>query len=162
MSEPTSVYTYFDALGHILYVGVTGRGVKRGQEHARTKEWWPLVTTSTVVHFDTRERALAEESYLIRYHRPPYNTAGKPSGPPRWQSHTHAISTDAKRAIFGNLSRPRTLSEVRVDSIAPADCSASPCIRALYDSACAKRQTVAQFRDELRQVLIVEREMAAA
>lgn len=162
MSDQTSVYTYYDALGHILYVGVTGRGVKRGQEHARTKEWWPLVATSTVEHFETRERALAEESYLIRYHQPPYNTIGKGPGSSKWRAHSHAVPESLKRAIFGQLSRPRTLSEVRLDAIAPPDCSVSPCIRALYNSACIKRQTVSQFRDELRKVLVVERESAAA
>lgn len=68
--EATSVYRYFDCVGRLVYVGVTKRGVQRAHEHAKTKDWWPLVTGSTVEHFATREEALEREAELIQRHRP--------------------------------------------------------------------------------------------
>jgi ribosomal protein L32/predicted GIY-YIG superfamily endonuclease len=70
----TSVYQYYDAHGHILYVGVTARGIRRAHEHAETKEWWPLCTGCVIEHFLTRDEALAREKSLIQRHVPPYNT----------------------------------------------------------------------------------------
>jgi len=74
--SPTSVYQYFQAQGKLLYVGVTGRGLKRSHEHAKSKVWWPLVCGCVVEHYETRKDALARESYLIAAEKPPYNTQG--------------------------------------------------------------------------------------
>lgn len=161
MSQETSVYQYFDAAGHLLYVGVTGRNVKRGQEHARTKEWWPLVATSTVDHFPTRERALAEESYLIRYHQPPYNTQGK-SGPVQPKSHTFTVPVNYKRSVLGRLGRQSNLADVDLDWLAPRVALAAHFIRAEYHAALENGETVAEFRARLSRVLTVEEETVAA
>lgn len=78
MNDPTdpvvSVYQYHDKVGVLLYVGVTSRNVRRTQEHAETKSWWPLTTGSVIEHYPTREMALAREEELIRRYKPPFNT----------------------------------------------------------------------------------------
>lgn len=82
-----SVYQYFDARGRLLYVGVTARNVRRAQEHAETKDWWPQATGCTLEHFDTRELALARERELIERHAPPYNTVHNASKAAALQFH---------------------------------------------------------------------------
>ena len=76
MADPTvtSVYQYYDRIGRILYVGVTARGVKRAQEHAETKSWWPRCTGCAIEHYETRDEALAREEELIKRYKPPFNT----------------------------------------------------------------------------------------
>lgn len=76
-SAPCSVYQYFDASGALLYVGITGRGVKRSHEHARSKDWWPETTGCAIEHYPSRPEALAREAYLIATYKPPHNTQGK-------------------------------------------------------------------------------------
>lgn len=105
--DPTSVYRYFDSAGQLLYVGITGRGVTRQFEHARSKEWWPLVATSDVTHFATRKAALAEEAYQIRWNQPPFNTQGKGRRPDRT-----LIPRELVRTMLGRLSRQKSLDEV--------------------------------------------------
>jgi excinuclease UvrABC nuclease subunit len=70
----TSVYKYFDGKGRLLYVGVTARGIRRTQEHAESKQWWPLCAGCGIEHYDTRDKALDREQELIQRHHPPYNT----------------------------------------------------------------------------------------
>lgn len=74
--EPTCVYQYYDHSGRILYVGITGRGIKRSHEHAKSKDWWSQTTGCHIEHFASREDALARESYLIAAYKPPFNTQG--------------------------------------------------------------------------------------
>lgn len=57
----------------VLYVGSTCRGLTRFHEHAGTKEWWPLVSTTTWYHRSSREAALETERRLIRQLNPVYN-----------------------------------------------------------------------------------------
>lgn len=73
-SKPTSVYLYFDRGGVLIYVGITGRGVSRQQEHERDKPWWAYTHTQTIEHYPTRDEALAREAVLIATHCPPFNT----------------------------------------------------------------------------------------
>lgn len=77
MDEQTCVYQYYDTSGRLLYVGITGRGLKRSHEHARKKDWWPLTTGCTIEHYQTRAEALDREAYLIAAYKPEYNTQGK-------------------------------------------------------------------------------------
>lgn len=72
--DVTTVYQYFDDRGRLLYVGVTARNVRRAQEHAETKAWWPSAVGCTLEHFDTREAALKREREIIQGYLPPYNT----------------------------------------------------------------------------------------
>jgi predicted GIY-YIG superfamily endonuclease len=78
MSDPTSVYRYYDAAGRHIYVGVTSRGPQRQAQHAVTAGWWPHVRSQDVEHLDTREAALRREKWLIERHRPPFNIQHHP------------------------------------------------------------------------------------
>lgn len=78
VSQPTSLYLYFDKHDILIYVGITGRGLSRNSEHA-TKSWWPYVCRQEVRHFDSREAASAAERQLIRKHCPPFNTQHNPA-----------------------------------------------------------------------------------
>lgn len=72
-NRQTSVYRFYDALGVLIYVGITARGVNRQLEHNLAAEWWPYVTRQEVEHFASRPDASRREAELIRYHRPPFN-----------------------------------------------------------------------------------------
>lgn len=73
-----TVYQYFGAGGHLLYVGITERGVRRAHEHAGSKEWWALAVGCTLEHYGSRDAALAREESLIKKFRPPYNYQHNP------------------------------------------------------------------------------------
>lgn len=75
--EPTCVYQYFDTSGALLYVGITGRGLKRSHEHARSKDWWLATSGCSIEHYASRDEALEREAYLIAAYKPPNNTQGK-------------------------------------------------------------------------------------
>lgn len=70
----TSVYQYFDAKGFVLYVGVTARNIRRTQEHAESKDWWPFCVGASIEHYATRDLALQREAQLIKRYLPPFNT----------------------------------------------------------------------------------------
>lgn len=73
MAEVVTVYSYYDCLGALLYVGVTSRAFVRSHEHASSKEWWLSAAGCYLEHFPTREAALERERELIERHRPPFN-----------------------------------------------------------------------------------------
>lgn len=74
IDNPTSVYRYYDKLGLLLYVGVTGRAGRRNREHSKRAPFWPYVARQEVDHFSTPEQALIHEAKLIRINKPPFNT----------------------------------------------------------------------------------------
>lgn len=74
----STVYQYFGSGGHLLYVGITDRGVRRAHEHADTKDWWELAVGCSLEHYPTREAALDRERELIERYRPPYNFQHNP------------------------------------------------------------------------------------
>lgn len=75
LTDPTSLYRFFDATGNLLYVGITRQQKGRFNQHAATKEWWSEVASSTVEHFPTREDALRAEAEAIGTENPRYNIA---------------------------------------------------------------------------------------
>lgn len=77
-SGATSVYRYYDRFELLLYVGITGRGTRRNDEHNKRAEWWPYVARQEVDHFATRQEAEDREKALIVKFRPPFNTAHNP------------------------------------------------------------------------------------
>lgn len=79
---PWTVYECIALDGMVLYVGMTGRGGARLAEHAG-KPWWTAVETIYMWHYTTQESAREAEADMIRRLRPLFNTAGRPSGPPR-------------------------------------------------------------------------------
>lgn len=67
------LYRFYDRSRALLYVGVTGRGLRRWRAHAKNKPWWPEVTKVDVAHFGTWEAALAAEAEAIRVEEPRWN-----------------------------------------------------------------------------------------
>lgn len=76
---PCSVYRCYDAAGTLLYVGVTGQGIKRAKRHILEREWWTQMVRQEWEHFGNRERALAREREIIRTENPVHNIMGRPS-----------------------------------------------------------------------------------
>lgn len=73
MSEPSSVYRFFDSLGLLLYVGITNDANKRIVAHRRDKDWFDRVVRIEIAHFDSRDDALAAEAEAIEFERPLMN-----------------------------------------------------------------------------------------
>jgi len=71
--EPTTLYRFFDAAGHLLYVGITSDLPTRLRTHNRLQNWWRDVVRTTLEHFDSREAARAAELVAIRDEHPRYN-----------------------------------------------------------------------------------------
>lgn len=76
---PTSVYRYYDAVGTLIYVGITRQGMGRNVQHNGKAEWWPFVARQEVDHFPTRQAAMLREKDLIRSLRPPFNKQHNPT-----------------------------------------------------------------------------------
>lgn len=73
MTQPTTLYRFYDASGRLLYVGIAGNPGRRFNEHSRDKGWWANVTRSTMEHFPTREEALWAEEVAIKVEHPAHN-----------------------------------------------------------------------------------------
>lgn len=54
----------------VLYVGSTSRGMTRFHEHAATRRWWPMMSSTSWHHRATRKAALATERRLIAQLQP--------------------------------------------------------------------------------------------
>lgn len=91
MQSPTqnvhTVYTIYDRKGTRLYIGYTGRGVRRVREHIREKEWIHEASHASFEHYGSEEEAREIEERSIRLHRPRYNVVhniGEPkTNPPK-------------------------------------------------------------------------------
>jgi predicted GIY-YIG superfamily endonuclease len=71
--EPTTLYRFFDATGHLLYAGITSDLPTRLRTHNRLQNWWRDVQRTMLEHFDSREAARAAELRAIRAEHPRYN-----------------------------------------------------------------------------------------
>ena len=69
----TALYRLSDAVGRLLYIGITSDPERRWVEHADDKPWWPQVTRFDVDWFDNGRLALAAEGAAIRAEKPLYN-----------------------------------------------------------------------------------------
>jgi predicted GIY-YIG superfamily endonuclease len=67
------VYKLFDAMGALLYVGITHRGPTRLAEHYRRKSWFNEVVRVEFERFKTREICAAREAFLIKALSPRHN-----------------------------------------------------------------------------------------
>lgn len=61
----------------VLYVGSTSRGMTRFHEHAATRVWWPLMTSTSWHHRKTKKSALATERRLIAQLDPVFQGQGE-------------------------------------------------------------------------------------
>ena len=82
-ADPTTVYRFFGTRRRLLYVGITNRGHRRINEHAKEKAWWRDVRSATFEHFPTREEALWAEAEAIRSEDPAHNVHMGHPGPGR-------------------------------------------------------------------------------
>jgi hypothetical protein len=77
-AQPTSVYRYYDAVGMLIYVGITHQGMGRNLQHNGKAEWWPFVARQEVEHHPDRPTAAKREKQLIRQFHPPFNKQHNP------------------------------------------------------------------------------------
>ncbi len=73
VDERTSLYRFFDPLGSLLYVGITGNVSTRLMQHDQNQPWWRLVASVTVEHYEGRGSALDAEGLAILAERPRFN-----------------------------------------------------------------------------------------
>jgi hypothetical protein len=71
---PTALYSYYDAVGTALYIGISGSLRARERSHLRGSSWMDFVASSTVDRFSTRAEALDAERAAIKAERPLFNT----------------------------------------------------------------------------------------
>lgn len=154
---PTSVYTYYDSAGEVLYVGVTARGHQRAQQHERTKPWWPLVASSSVEHFPDRDSALREERRLIHYWRPPHNTQHRPANAAPRRATAQALPIHAYRSLMGRTSRFSSLADIDIDAITHDLTEYRETVRTTYGKSARRNETVSQFRERLKAHMPTER-----
>lgn len=74
---PTVLYRHYNSVGALLYVGISNDYVRRCEQHAADKPWWPLVdhARSTCQKYPTRALAEAAEVRAIRMESPKFNIA---------------------------------------------------------------------------------------
>jgi hypothetical protein len=73
LSKPTTLYRYYDANHKLLYVGITCRGARRAEEHAKSQPWWPRQAWMRSVHYDTWVEAEEAERLAIAAEKPECN-----------------------------------------------------------------------------------------
>jgi hypothetical protein len=54
VTQPTTLYRFYDASGRLLYVGIAGNPGRRFAQHGRDKSWWSQVASSTGVERTVR------------------------------------------------------------------------------------------------------------
>ncbi len=72
---PTCLYRFFDADGHLLYVGITKNPASRLSEHLAGKPWAALVGNIRLTWFQSRKEAMDAERAAIMLDRPKHNVA---------------------------------------------------------------------------------------
>ena len=80
VAEPTTVYIARKGR-RVLYVGITGRNLRRMHAHARASEWWTLASRIELQHLPTRTDAEVLERKLIAEWAPPFNVAHNDPSP---------------------------------------------------------------------------------
>lgn len=73
MSEPTSLYRFYDHGGVLLYIGITNDMARRFGNHGEKKSWHPRAVRVTIEHHPTRQDALEAEAAAIIREAPLYN-----------------------------------------------------------------------------------------
>lgn len=73
------LYRFIDAVGALLYVGITSRPTERWQKHRRQAQWWPQVSEVLVEVYAQRHQAEAAELAAIKSERPLFNVHAAPT-----------------------------------------------------------------------------------
>lgn len=68
-----TLYRMYDADDDLLYIGISGRGLRRFSEHRSNKAWWINVATIRVEHYDSAEMAGGAEAEAIWNEKPLHN-----------------------------------------------------------------------------------------
>lgn len=69
----TALYRHFDAVGALLYVGISLSAVQRLAQHRQTAHWFDRIARIEIEWHDSREEALAAEISAISCEKPPCN-----------------------------------------------------------------------------------------
>lgn len=72
MTEPTTLYRYFDHDGQLLYVGITVNFENRRSGHCAAA-WYPSVASVTLMDYPSREDALRAEWESLQSEQPIHN-----------------------------------------------------------------------------------------
>lgn len=125
MSDATSLYRFYGQRDDLLYVGITKTLPGRLGQHNADKQWFHLVATVKVEHFQHRSQARFEELRAIREESPAFNIADRADGdPPRFEQYGIRFSPKPKATVpddaddfrkprYGEL-RPITPNELRI------------------------------------------------
>jgi hypothetical protein len=71
--ETYTVYQIFGASGELLYVGVTGWGFGRVEQHRANRYWFKEAASATFEHYPDKMAALLRERAIIAACEPKYN-----------------------------------------------------------------------------------------
>lgn len=72
-ADVTTLYRFYNDLGHLLYVGISANMSSRLGQHRRTKVDWADVSDIKLEHFTSRDAALAAERAAIQAEGPLWN-----------------------------------------------------------------------------------------
>jgi predicted GIY-YIG superfamily endonuclease len=65
----TALYRHFDALGTLLYVGISNNHLRRLAQHQEGAKWAEQIARVAIERFPTRQAALEAESQAIALYR---------------------------------------------------------------------------------------------
>ena len=120
--QPTSVYIYRDNVGTPLQVGITTRGLRRQQEFAESKVWWPLVATCQVMHCYTRDEAIEIEQELLARFQPPFNSEDKRMALARYYGCSPVVELAPAAEVRRNRLRWRALPKAMKPTVKCVQC----------------------------------------
>ena len=72
--EKTALYRHYDRSDDLLYVGISTCAVTRLSAHARSSDWFSLISNVSIEWYDSRSDALDAECLAIFMERPRFNT----------------------------------------------------------------------------------------
>lgn len=73
-ASPTALYRWYDADGHLLYIGITGNLLDRTSQHNSDSSWMEFAARAAVERYPSRPEALAAEEAAIKKEHPLFNS----------------------------------------------------------------------------------------
>ncbi|MFI2761350.1 type II toxin-antitoxin system prevent-host-death family antitoxin [Streptomyces echinatus] len=107
----TALYRLYDADGTLLYIGISHDPNARFEQHAKLKDWWPLVAQREVEWFDDRPTAATAEAEAIRSEDPEHN--GTYSLRRDRRTARDVVAHDGLREVSLSLARPKIAGLLR-------------------------------------------------